>query len=63
MDVGRYVVVHPAGNSDIAAACDRYRAMLADDSTFASMTLEELLDAGALPAETTMALSDRYMTS
>lgn len=39
---GRYVVVHPAGNSDAAGLCERYRSLLADDSTFAEATLEEL---------------------
>jgi hypothetical protein len=58
---GRYVVVHPAGNSDLADACARYRDLLADDSTFASMTLEELLDADALPIPTRAALCDRYL--
>ena len=27
---GRYVVVHPAGNVDVVAGCDRYRGLLAD---------------------------------
>ena len=58
---GRYVVVHPAGNSDYAEACDRYRGLLSDESTFSSLTLEELLDAKALPAKTTMTLRDRYL--
>jgi PD-(D/E)XK nuclease superfamily protein len=58
---GRYVVVHPAGNTDLADACQRYRMLLADRATFASTTLEELLDAGALPAATTAALRDRYL--
>jgi hypothetical protein len=58
---GRYVVVHPAGNTDIAESCTRYRALLADESTFASTTLEDLLDAKALPAKTTAALRDRYV--
>jgi hypothetical protein len=58
---GRFVVVHPAGNSDIAGVCDRYRELLADHSTFSSVALEELLDAGALPAGTTAALRDRYL--
>jgi hypothetical protein len=58
---GRYVVVHPAGNTDVAGACARYRALLGDRSTFASVTLEELLDAGALPAPTVAALRDRYL--
>ena len=58
---GRYVVVHPAGNADFAEACARYRDLLADQSTFSSMTLEELLDADVLPARTTAALRERYL--
>jgi hypothetical protein len=41
--------------------CARYRELLADPSTFASMTLEELLAAKALPAKTTAALRERYL--
>jgi hypothetical protein len=58
---GRYVVVHPGGNSDYADACARYRDLLADESTFSSVTVEELLDAEVLPAETTAALRERYL--
>ena len=58
---GRYVVVHPAGNTAVAEACDRYRALLVDQSTFSSVTLEKLLDTGALPAGTVAALRDRYI--
>ena len=58
---GRYVVIHPAGNSDFADACARYRDLLDDHSTFSSMTLEELLDTDALPAQTTTALRERYV--
>jgi hypothetical protein len=58
---GRYVVVHPAGNSDYADACARYRDLLADESTFSSVTVEELLDARVLSAQTTAALRDRYL--
>jgi hypothetical protein len=58
---GRYVVVHPDGNIDFAGACNRYRDLLADRSTFSSMTLEELLGAGVLPAHTDSALRERYM--
>jgi hypothetical protein len=60
---GRLVVVHPAGNTDFADACSRYRALLVDQSTFASATVEELLDANVLPAQTTAALRDRYLPS
>ena len=58
---GRLVVVHPAGNTDFADACARYRALLDDQSTFASATVEELVDADALPARTVTALRDRYL--
>jgi hypothetical protein len=53
--------VHPAGNTDFADACSRYRALLVDQSTFSSMTLEELLDAGVLSAATAAALRHRYV--
>jgi hypothetical protein len=58
---GRYVVVHPAGNSDFADACSRYQALLVDRLTFASAPAEELLDGDVLPAHT--ALRDRYLPS
>jgi hypothetical protein len=58
---GRYVVVHPAGNLDLVDACARYRDLLADRSTFSSVTVEELLDARVLPAKTTAALRERYL--
>jgi hypothetical protein len=58
---GRYVVVHPAGNSDVAELCASYRELLADPSTFASMTIEELLDAEVLRPATIAALRDRYL--
>lgn len=58
---GCYVVVHPAGNLDFAEACARYRDLLVDPSTFSSVTVEELLDAEALPAQTAAALRERYI--
>lgn len=58
---GRLVVVHPARNTDFADACSRYRPLLADTSTFASATIEELLDADALPPDTAAALRERYV--
>jgi hypothetical protein len=60
---GRFVVVHSAGNSDFADACVRYRDLLVDQSTFSSVTVEELLDANVLPAQTAAALRDRYLPS
>jgi hypothetical protein len=58
---GRYVVVYPAGNSDFADACTRYTDLLTDRSSFASATVEELLDAGVLPSKARAALRDRYI--
>jgi hypothetical protein len=58
---GRLVVVYPAGNSDFADTCARYRELLVDQSTFSSVTVEDLLSANALAAETTAALRDRYL--
>src|SRR6266540_2288679 len=54
---GRYVVVHPADNSDLTDVCTRYAELLTDSSTFAAATIEELLDAGALPSK----LGERYI--
>jgi hypothetical protein len=41
-----------------AAHC---RALLVDQSTFASVTVEELLDADALPPQAAAALGERYI--
>jgi hypothetical protein len=58
---GRYVVVHPQGNTAIADVCRRYQELLSDRSTFAVTTLEALLDARALPRAVTAALRERYV--
>jgi hypothetical protein len=58
---GRYLVVHPAGNTDIAELCARYRELLADPSTFRSMTLEELLEGDAVPLVAATAVRARYL--
>jgi hypothetical protein len=58
---GRYVVVHPSENSDVVDMTARYRSLLADDSTFATLTLEELLESGLLPEANV--LRDRYLPS
>ena len=57
---GRYVVVYPAGNSDLARGCARYQALLKDRATFAHITTEELLDENMLPPEVTRRLQERY---
>jgi hypothetical protein len=58
---GRYVVVHPAGNTDFAEACTTYRELLVEDSTFASTTVEELLGSGVLPEPMVAAFRERYL--
>jgi hypothetical protein len=58
---GRYVVVHPAGNTDFAEACARYNALLDDESTFCAITLGQLLEADALPSPVVAALRERYL--
>jgi len=60
---GRYVVVHPAGNTDFEEACSRYRTLLVDQATFSSVKVEEVLETSVLPAQTTAALRDRYLPS
>ena len=57
---GRLLVVYPEGNIDAADACHRYQSMLANDTSFSSMTLEQLLATDTLPASTTAALRNRY---
>jgi hypothetical protein len=56
---GRYAVVHPSGNSDLVDMCNRYRELLDDDATFATLTLEDVLESGVLPASNV--LSERYL--
>ena len=58
---GRYVVVHPRANTNVASATNEYRKRLADDTTFTSATIEELLDATALAPKTGAALRRRYL--
>ena len=56
---GRFVFVHPTGNTDTVDASARYRQLLADQSTFSSVTVEELVDSGVLPAAAIV--RDRYL--
>lgn len=58
---GRYIVVHPGANTNVASAIDDYRQVLADDATFTSATIEKLLDAKVLAPKTGAALRRRYL--
>jgi hypothetical protein len=58
---GRYIVVHPAGNSDVVDQCNRYGTLLKNTSTFASVTLENVLVTDVVPAAD--ALRNRYLPS
>jgi hypothetical protein len=58
---GRFLLLYPARNTAFAAAARRYRDFLVDDRTFASMTLEELLESGAFGERTQKELSERYL--
>ena len=58
---GRYVVVHPAGNTDVAGLCARYRDLLTDPSTFHTITIEELLGAGVLAPDVAASIRERYL--
>lgn len=58
---GKYVLVHPAGNPSFADAAEEYADALVDDSTFATMTVEEVLDAGVLTPETEARFRARYL--
>lgn len=62
-DWGRFLLVHPAGNVDVAGQVDRYRALLADGTTFAATTIEDLLDGGTLPAHAVPVLRERYVAA
>ena len=58
---GRYAMVHPAANTNVAGAIDAYRDVLRDDRTFAASTIEELLAAKVLAPKTGAALRRRYV--
>ncbi|MFT3853084.1 MAG: hypothetical protein QM733_10145 [Ilumatobacteraceae bacterium] len=53
----------PAGNVDVAGQVDRYRVLLADDTTFAATTIEDLLDGGTLPGHAALALRERSVVA
>jgi hypothetical protein len=58
---GRFVLVHPESNTDYAELAARYGSVVADPSSYASITIEALLGSGALPAASVLALRDRYV--
>jgi hypothetical protein len=57
---GRYLVVYPTGNVDVHDLTTRYRDTLKDGTTFATMTLENMLRHGGLPRSTAAAIRERY---
>ena len=58
---GRYVVIYPSGNSDFANLSARYRSLPRGQTSFGAMTVDELLDAGVIPAQTAGDLRGRYL--
>src|SRR5215813_12368632 len=58
---GMYVVVHARHNSDFSRLSRQYANLLSDPSTFATVTLEELLDGKALARRTARSLRERYI--
>lgn len=58
---GRYVVVHPAGNTDFAGACAAYRGLLVDGSSFVSTTVEDLVGSGVFSEPMVAAFRGRYL--
>lgn len=59
---GRFVVAFPAGNPSFASAVARYADALADRSTFATRTIEDLLAApGAVGEEAARSFRGRYL--
>jgi hypothetical protein len=45
----------------VAEGCRRYEALLTDASTFASMTIEDFVDAGALPTQAATLVRERCL--
>jgi len=58
---GKYILVYPEKNPSFACAAEEYRAALEDDSTFVTMTIEQVLDAGVLTTETESRFRTRYV--
>ena len=58
---GRFVHVHPAANVEMADRAARYRALLTDASSFASLTFEEVLASGVLPERAAAEVRERYL--
>jgi hypothetical protein len=56
-----FVLVHPERNPSYARATERYRALLADDSSMQVSTLESLLTADVLPGDLGATFSERYL--
>jgi hypothetical protein len=57
----KFVLVHPAANSSYVRACERYKELLANQTTFETFTIESLLRGGVLPPQMTQPFVERYL--
>jgi hypothetical protein len=57
----KFVLVHPSRNPSFARLSTQYQKILKNQATFGVSTVEELLDAGVLPAELTTKFRERYL--
>ena len=57
----KFILVYPSRNPGFAAVARRYGELLPEPDTFGVSTVEDLLDAGVLPAELTAAFRERYL--
>ncbi|MDA3950800.1 MAG: hypothetical protein PF508_16455 [Spirochaeta sp.] len=57
----KFILVYPSRNPSFAQVASEYQRLLSSQDTFGVSTVEELLDAGVLPAELTAAFRERYI--
>lgn len=57
----KFVLVYPEKNTSFSKASSRYAALLDNPQTFASTTVEAVLESKVLPTDTTRAFRERYL--
>lgn len=57
----KFILVYPSRNPGFATVARRYGELLLEPDTFDVSTIEDLLDAGVLPADLTAAFRERYL--